>query len=82
MAKITAIHSGGDWADASAMCLVLPDGMDIESEHKQRQAWYLDVYLPELRAGLRPTYMSLYEWLKSKGARDPEDDEIEVFEEH
>ena len=30
--KITAIHGGGDWCDASAEYLILPPGMDIEKE--------------------------------------------------
>ena len=79
MAKITAIHGGGDWADASAEYLVLPDGMDIEAEHASWRVWYRTEYCPALHAGKQPEYVTLYEWLKRKGARDPGDDELHVF---
>ena len=79
MAKITAIHGGGDWADASAEYLVLPDGMDIETEHAAYRVWYRTEYFPAVDAGKNPKFVTLYEWLKQKGARDPDDDEFQVF---
>lgn len=83
MSKITAIHSGGDWADASADYLVLPEGMDIEAEASKRKSWYEEVYLKSLREGNSGVrYFSLYEWLKQNGARDPLPDELSVFDEY
>lgn len=81
MPKITAIHGGGDWYDASADYLVLPEGMDIEAEAIKRKAWYEEVYLKSLRdeeSGVR--YLTLYDWLKQNGARDPLPDELSVFD--
>jgi hypothetical protein len=80
MAKITAIHGGGDWYDASAEYLVLPDGMDIKAEASAWRVWYDTEYCPALRANKRPEYVTLYEWLKRKGARDPGDDELQGFD--
>lgn len=80
MSKILALHSGGDWADASAEYLVLPDGLSIEAEAKAYQRWYRDEYCVQLRAGDRPKYRSLFVWLLEKGAREPRDDELEIYD--
>lgn len=79
MAKITAIHGGGDWHDASAEYLVLPDGVDIAAEHAAWRAWYETEYCPGLRGGARVEYVDLVQWLKRKGAREPGDGELHVF---
>lgn len=79
MAKITALHGGGDWADASAEYLVLPVGMSIEDEYRAREDWYYSVYVPELRAGKKPKFFSFFDWLKDRGAREPNSVELEIF---
>ena len=79
MAKVTALHGGGDWADASAEYLILPVGMDINAEYRAREDWYYSVYVPESQAGKKPRYVSLFDWLKERGAREPSSDELEVF---
>lgn len=80
MTKIWAIHSGGDWADASAEYLVLPDGLSIEAEHKAWNEWYRNEYCPRLRAGERPEFRTLYGQLIAKGAREPRQDELEIYD--
>lgn len=81
MTKITALHGGGDWADASAQYLVLPDGLDIEAEAAKRNTWYRNEYCPALRSGKSIEYLSLYDWLKRAGARDPLPEELTIYEE-
>lgn len=54
MAKITAIHGGGDWHDARAEYLILPDGMDIKAEHNEWRRWYECDYCSALLDGKRP----------------------------
>lgn len=81
MTKITAIHGGGDWADAAAEYLVLPEGMDIAAEHKKWREWYHAEYAPVLRStGKSATYVSLFDWLKNAGAREPSPDELTIYE--
>ncbi len=75
MSKIYAIHGGGDWADASAEYVVLPAGMDIEVERTAYREWFENVFRKNGRIG----YMSLTEWLLSRGARAPQDTELEVI---
>ena len=84
---ITAIHSGGDWYDASAEYLVLPDGMNISDQKGDWRKWYKEVYCDDLRRtnkeygnGGKVIYISFCEWLKNHGARDVTDDELEVFD--
>ncbi len=76
MTKITAIHSGGDWADASAHYLVLPDGLDIGAERKKWKQSYEKEYRSDSTTIL---YVDFYEWLKKAGARDPLPDELTVY---
>ncbi len=76
--KVIAIH-GGDWYDASADYVVLPDGVDINAEHKEYRKWYDDEYIPALRAGKKPEYKTFVLWLISRGATKPADDILEVF---
>jgi len=78
---ITAIHSGGDWYDASADYLVLPEGMDFEMERKQWQVWLAERYHTGLEAGTKkPPYLNLVQWLLQRGAREPTDDELVIHE--
>lgn len=76
--KITAIHSGVDWADASAEYLILPDGMDFEVEMRAREKWYEDVYRPSFRAGKKLDYVSPTDWLKARGAVEPTKEQLVV----
>lgn len=78
--KITAIHGGSDWADASAEYIVLLEGMNIEEEKKAYRTWYEKEYVPALRADGKPQYITFVDWLISKGARKPSDDELEIVE--
>lgn len=79
MSKVWALHGGGDWADASAEYLILPEGLDIEAEAKAREKWYLEEYYPKVRTPERLKYLSLFDWLLKKGAREPTPDELEIF---
>mgnify|MGYP006340211023 CR=1 FL=1 len=75
MTKIYAIHSGGDWTDASAEYVVLPPVMDIKAEHVAYREWYENVFQKNRRIG----YLAFNEWLLSRGAREPEESELEVI---
>ncbi len=79
MTKIIAIHGGSDWYDAFADYVILPAGMDIEKAAANRRKWYKDVYRPAVRQGKRPKCFTLSEWLLFHGAREPTEDELEIF---
>lgn len=76
---ITAIHSGGDWYDASADYLVLPPGIDYAVEEQNWQKWYKEYDLAR-RRGCNPVYLTLIEWLEQLGARGPTDEELTIKE--
>lgn len=76
---IYAILDGGDWADASVDHLVVPDSMDIEKESVDWRVWYNKIYLPSLHVKGSLSYINFTEWLISKGAREPNDDELIEF---
>ena len=78
MPKITAIHGGSDWTDASATYLVLPPGLDLESEKALWADWYKYEYCPALRRREPIPFMGLHEWLLRHGAREATDQELEV----
>lgn len=80
MTKIWAIHSGGDWADAGASYLILPEGMDIAAQKAEWQKWYRDVYCSKLNSTNKVKYQSFYGWLIERGATEPPTDQLEVFE--
>lgn len=80
MAKIIAIHGGGDWSDASASYIVPPDWMNITDEKRAWGEWYKREYLPSLRSGEKPRFTTLQEWCISRGAREPNPDELEVLD--
>ena len=76
MPKITAIHSGGDWTDASADYLILPLGMDIEKEANARSKWYREEYLTKKDK----KFVTLTEWCLNRGARIPNHKELEIYD--
>ncbi len=79
--KIHALKSGGDWADASMVHVVLPEGVDIDEAHAEWREWYATEYLP-LRMD-SPVYMNFGEFLcKRKGARWPTKEELAVFDDY
>jgi hypothetical protein len=78
-AMITAIHSGGDWHDASTYYVVLNDGVSIQAERDAWRKWYEEVYLEAFRRGERMEYMNLAEWCLERGARNPTKGELEIF---
>ena len=77
MPKIIAIHGGDDWFDASANYVILPEGMDIQHEYEKYQDWYKNEY--SLSRKLK--YMTFTEWLIKAGARETNNDELEIFSE-
>lgn len=79
--KITAIHGGGDWSDASADYLILPEGMDFEQEKAARERWYWEEYLSALQCGDKPEFLSMVGWLRKRGAVDPTDEHLTVVHE-
>lgn len=76
--KITAIHDGGDCADTSADYLILPQGMDFETEKAARNKWYQDEYLPAYHRGEKPEYMDMMDWLRKRGAVEPTSEQLQV----
>lgn len=68
--------SGGDWYDASCEHLAIPDGMDLENEHRKHAEWYAK-YWRDLDNGKKPKYFTFIEWLIKNGARKAT--EIEEF---
>lgn len=76
--KITAIHGGGDWYDASAEYLILPEGMDFAQEKAAREKWYREEYCPALRRGEKPEYVSMCDWLRKRGAVEPTEAQLTV----
>lgn len=80
MPKIWAVTGGGDWADASVDHVVLPSDTKIGNAHKRWQHWYHKTYLPLLRGGEKPVFMSFVEWLLFKeGARFTDTEELEEY---
>ena len=75
MTKITAIHSGGDWNDASAEYLILPPGMKIDDEKKAWQEWYIKLYM----TNKDKKFVTLFGWCLQRGAQIPDDNELEIF---
>jgi len=79
MSKIIAIHGGGDWADASAEYIILPEGVDYHEEQKKWREWYDGKYCPSLKHGAeRIEFIGTLDWLIKAGARLPTDDELTV----
>jgi len=78
--KITAIHSGSDWADAHADYVILPNGTTIEKEVAAWDRWYRDVYTMSLRLKQHVKYKTLAELILERGGRVPNDDELEIFD--
>jgi len=76
--KITAIHGGGDWYDASADYLILPDGMDFEKERAAYEQWHRDVFRGAYERGEHVAYLSLFDWLTQRGAVEPTEDQLEI----
>jgi hypothetical protein len=74
MTKIVQILSGGDWCDANSTNLVVPEGMDVNKELKNYQAWALNVRE-------RRDFRTFPEWLQERGARPTTDEEVlEIWE--
>lgn len=74
--KIWAICGGGDWNDASVEHVILPGGMDLETERKNhRQA--ISVYHHEKTRESWPGHF--VEYLISKGAIVPSEDQLEEY---
>jgi hypothetical protein len=76
--KITAIHGGGDWYDASADYLILPEDMSYDVEKASRQKWYETEYNPAMWRGEKPEYISMVDWLKQRGAVEPTEDQLTI----
>ena len=78
MSKVTAIHSGGDWTDASALYVVVPRKMDIKKEHRAYQEWIRG--WNQMKP--RPRFCHFAEWLvEYRKARIPTEKELDIFDE-
>ena len=75
--KLVAVLGGGDWVDASVHHLAMSADFNLDELKKEWVDWYQDVYLKN-----RPNvkYVSFVDFLKSKGARDAESAEIEIYD--
>jgi len=78
---MTAIMSGCDWYDADVEHLIIPLEMDIETEYIEYRNWYRGEYCNTDENNLRPKpeYVTFTQWLKKKGAREPNKEELEIF---
>ena len=83
--KIYAIMSGGDWADASVVHVIVPEGINVEEERKKCKEYYRNVFCksktpPSYNANV--PYYSLDEWLvEFCGAKLATENEIkEIWE--
>ena len=75
MAKIIAIHSGGDWYDAEARYIVLLKEVDLNIEKNKYEQWY-----ETHQNTKRNRFLNFYEWLIENGvARQADENEVEVF---
>lgn len=74
--KISAIHQGCDWNDATADYLIIPEGINVREEERKRSEWWKSVW------GDKTTqYLNLKEWLlKIPGVREPTKDELEIHD--
>jgi hypothetical protein len=68
--KLIAIYSGGDWSDASCQHLILPDGMDINSEQISYDVWYRDYYKSK-KEGIKVEWQNFATFLIGRGATEP-----------
>lgn len=80
MTKVTAILSGGDWADAGVEHLVLPDEVEIDREKELYDTWYARTYCSALCLGRRPKFKTFTEWLVEKGARYTTEEELVEYQ--
>ena len=84
--RITALHSGGDWFDANAEYLIIPDTVDIEAERVAWHKWFNEEYWPLHKAAVArrekpPKYDTFFEWLlRKEGVREPTEDELIVID--
>ena len=80
MSKIWAICSGCDWYDASVDHVIIPEGMNLEQEEKERdravREWHKRK-CDRLPTGEWPG--TFVEWLVAKGAIEPSDDILEEY---
>lgn len=71
--------------EGSYCYLVLPEGVNAQVEAKKWREWYDTEYLPALSRfspfNERVFFVSFEEWLRALGARDPNEDELEIVEE-
>ena len=79
MPKITAIHSGCDWYDASADYVILPDGIDVQKEHECWNEW-LAWRRYQFSLGNKVQFTSFVDWPMRCGAREPTEEELTIFD--
>lgn len=80
--KILAVHGGGDWADASAEYLVIPQGRDLAQDQQSYRRWYEDVFLGKTSRKItleKPAFKSLVEYLKELGYREPTEKQLQII---
>lgn len=80
--KITAIVNLPDYHLMGPDFLILPDGMDFESERHEYAKWFVETWYPAYKAGHNLPYRDLVRWLKDRGAVEPTDDQLDVVELH
>ena len=74
-ARLVAVCSGGDWADASVCHVVVPKGVDMDEAKREYDEWYA----AEFRSG-RAEYRTFPTWLiEHMGAREASEEDVEEF---
>lgn len=77
MSNLIAIHGGGDWADASADYLIMPEGISVSDEREKWSSLYKNDYLPGKND---LPYMTFPEWLIKSGAKKATPEEITIYD--
>lgn len=77
--RLVAVHSGGDWSDASAYYLKVPADMDISAQKARYDEWYRNGYCRTLNTPFKVSFMGFEAWPRQHGAVEAADEGIEVF---
>lgn len=80
--KLYALHGGGDWADASAEYIVIPDCIDLSAQRSLYRDWYNNEYCRTLRSGGKAEYMTFKDWLILAGATEATENEIVIIDDN
>jgi len=73
--KLVALLSGGDWNDAGVDHLIIPEGMNLETENQLHTEWRYSKY----HTGIDKEYKTFAEWLLERGANLATEEDITIY---